>query len=68
MRNRRNDTTKPSPLDPADKPRDDKVHAFIVAPACGLGLLGREHAMAKLKNMCIAARSLYDKDSCSLVL
>jgi len=31
---------------------------LIVAPDCGLGLLGRELAMAKLKNMCEAARSL----------
>ena len=31
---------------------------LIVAPDCGLGLLGRELAMAKLKNMCEAARSI----------
>ena len=31
---------------------------LIAAPDCGLGLLGRELAMAKLKNMCAAARSL----------
>ncbi|MDH3858880.1 MAG: 5-methyltetrahydropteroyltriglutamate--homocysteine methyltransferase, partial [Gammaproteobacteria bacterium] len=31
---------------------------LIAAPDCGLGLLGRELAMAKLKNMCTAAHSL----------
>ena len=31
---------------------------LIAAPDCGLGLLGRELAMAKLNNMCAAARSL----------
>jgi 5-methyltetrahydropteroyltriglutamate--homocysteine methyltransferase len=31
---------------------------LIAAPDCGLGLLGRELAMAKLKNMCSAAKSL----------
>ena len=31
---------------------------LIAAPDCGLGLLGRELAMAKLTNMCSAARSL----------
>jgi len=31
---------------------------LIAAPDCGLGLLGRELAMAKLKNMCTAAQSL----------
>jgi 5-methyltetrahydropteroyltriglutamate--homocysteine methyltransferase len=31
---------------------------LIAAPDCGLGLLGRELAMAKLKNMCAAASSL----------
>ena len=31
---------------------------LIAAPDCGLGLLGRELAMAKLKNMCAAAASL----------
>jgi len=31
---------------------------LIAAPDCGLGLLGRELAMAKLRNMCSAARSL----------
>ncbi len=29
-----------------------------VAPDCGLGLLGRERAMAKLRNMCEAARQV----------
>ena len=33
-------------------------HRLIAAPDCGLGLLGRERAMAKLKNMCAAAHSL----------
>jgi 5-methyltetrahydropteroyltriglutamate--homocysteine methyltransferase len=31
---------------------------LLAAPDCGLGLLGRELAMAKLKNMCAAAQSL----------
>ena len=31
---------------------------LIAAPDCGLGLLGRELSMAKLKNLCEAARSL----------
>ncbi|MCP4387131.1 MAG: 5-methyltetrahydropteroyltriglutamate--homocysteine methyltransferase, partial [Gammaproteobacteria bacterium] len=31
---------------------------LIAAPDCGLGLLGRERAMAKLRNMCTAAQSL----------
>lgn len=31
---------------------------LIAAPDCGLGILGRELAMAKLKNMCQAAGSL----------
>ena len=31
---------------------------LIAAPDCGLGLLGRELAMAKLKNMCAAAQTL----------
>lgn len=31
---------------------------LIAAPDCGLGLLGRELAMQKLKNMCAAAASL----------
>jgi 5-methyltetrahydropteroyltriglutamate--homocysteine methyltransferase len=31
---------------------------LIAAPDCGLGLLGRDLAMAKLKNMCAAAHSL----------
>ena len=31
---------------------------LIAAPDCGLGLLGRDLAMAKLKNMCKAAHSL----------
>jgi 5-methyltetrahydropteroyltriglutamate--homocysteine methyltransferase len=31
---------------------------LIAAPDCGLGLLGRELARAKLTNMCAAARSL----------
>ena len=31
---------------------------LIAAPDCGLGLLGRELAMAKLANLCSAARSL----------
>ena len=31
---------------------------LVAAPDCGLGLLGRELAMAKLKNMCAAAHSL----------
>ena len=31
---------------------------LIAAPDCGLGLLGRELAMAKLRNLCEAARSL----------
>lgn len=31
---------------------------LIAAPDCGLGLLGRDLAMAKLKNMCQAARSI----------
>jgi len=34
------------------------AHRLIVAPDCGLGLLGRELAMAKLTNMCQAADSL----------
>ncbi len=31
---------------------------LIAAPDCGLGILGRELAMAKLKNMCDAAKSI----------
>ena len=31
---------------------------LIAAPDCGLGILGRELSMAKLKNMSEAARSL----------
>jgi len=31
---------------------------LIAAPDCGLGLLGRELAMAKLKNLCEAAHSI----------
>jgi len=31
---------------------------LIAAPDCGLGLLGRDLARAKLTNMCAAARSL----------
>ena len=31
---------------------------LIAAPDCGLGLLGRELSLAKLKNMCTAARTL----------
>jgi len=31
---------------------------LLAAPDCGLGLLGRELALAKLRNMCTAARSL----------
>jgi 5-methyltetrahydropteroyltriglutamate--homocysteine methyltransferase len=31
---------------------------FIVAPDCGLGLLGRDKALAKLRNMSMAARSI----------
>ena len=31
---------------------------LIAAPDCGLGLLGRERSVAKLKNMCEAAHSL----------
>ena len=31
---------------------------LIAAPDCGLGLLGRERAMAKLKNMCEAAQAV----------
>lgn len=31
---------------------------LIAAPDCGLGFLGRERAMEKLKNLCAAARSL----------
>ena len=31
---------------------------LIAAPDCGLGLLGRDLTMAKLKNMCQAAKSL----------
>jgi 5-methyltetrahydropteroyltriglutamate--homocysteine methyltransferase len=31
---------------------------LVAAPDCGLGLLGRELAMAKLKNLADAARSL----------
>ena len=31
---------------------------LIAAPDCGLGLLGRELAMTKLRNMCEAAHSL----------
>ena len=34
------------------------VDRLIAAPDCGLGLLGRELAMAKLKNLCEAARSI----------
>jgi 5-methyltetrahydropteroyltriglutamate--homocysteine methyltransferase len=34
------------------------ANRLIAAPDCGLGLLGRELAMAKLKNLCAAARSL----------
>ena len=34
------------------------ANRLIAAPDCGLGLLGRDLAMAKLKNMCSAARSL----------
>jgi 5-methyltetrahydropteroyltriglutamate--homocysteine methyltransferase len=31
---------------------------LIAAPDCGLGLLGRDLALAKLKNLCAAARSV----------
>jgi len=31
---------------------------LVAAPDCGLGLLSREQAMAKLTNLCVAARSL----------
>jgi 5-methyltetrahydropteroyltriglutamate--homocysteine methyltransferase len=31
---------------------------LIAAPDCGLGLLGRERAIAKLRNLCTAAHSL----------
>jgi 5-methyltetrahydropteroyltriglutamate--homocysteine methyltransferase len=31
---------------------------LLAAPDCGLGLLGRELARAKLKNLCEASRSL----------
>ena len=31
---------------------------LMAAPDCGLGILGRERAMAKLTNLCQAARSL----------
>ena len=31
---------------------------FIAAPDCGLGLLNRDLAMAKLKNLCHAAHSI----------
>ena len=30
---------------------------LIAAPDCGLGILGRDLAMTKLKNMCAAAQS-----------
>ena len=30
---------------------------LIAAPDCGLGILGRDLAMTKLKNMCTAAQS-----------
>ncbi len=33
-------------------------HRLIAAPDCGLGLLGRERAVAKLKNLCSAAHSV----------
>ncbi len=33
-------------------------HRLIAAPDCGLGLLGRERAMAKLKNLAAAAHSI----------
>ena len=31
---------------------------LIAAPDCGLGLLGRERALQKLKNMCVAAKAV----------
>lgn len=31
---------------------------LLVAPDCGLGLLGRDLAMAKLRNLCVAAHSV----------
>lgn len=31
---------------------------LIAAPDCGLGLLGRERAMSKLKNLCLAAKRI----------
>ncbi len=31
---------------------------LVAAPDCGLGLLGRDLARAKLKNLCAAARSV----------
>jgi 5-methyltetrahydropteroyltriglutamate--homocysteine methyltransferase len=34
------------------------IDRLIAAPDCGLGLLGRELAMQKLKNMCEAAKNL----------
>lgn len=34
------------------------IDRLIAAPDCGLGLLGRDLAMRKLKNMCEAARNL----------
>ena len=34
------------------------IDRLIAAPDCGLGLLGRELAMQKLKNMCEAAKNI----------
>jgi len=34
------------------------AHRLVVAPDCGLGLLSRDIAMAKLRNLCEAAKSL----------
>jgi len=55
-----------SRIEPVDEIRERLEKALqhidtkrlIAAPDCGLGLLGRERSVAKLRNMCEAARSI----------
>ncbi len=39
-----------------------ETERLIAAPDCGLGLLGRDQARAKMRNLCAAARGIYTKD------
>ena len=55
-----------SRVEPVEEIRDRLIealehidaHRLVAAPDCGLGLLGRELAVAKLKNLCEAAQSV----------